>query len=414
MSFRSGRVTCSRFFVLGDAPAMVDEATLGILSDFTFRETPVGEPDEVEAGFVTGVHLLDGAFDYDKNGFGDALLFGLRLDTHRVPSEIKKAYEAIHRGAAEAASPTGFASRAERREAAELAQRELRDNLAKGLYRRSQMIDVVWDLKRGQLLCGATSDKAAEQLIRLMKEAFAVDLQPMSAGAWVGHRMRDKGRGRDYEDLLPTAFTPPPAQARIEHDGAGPTQPIERPLVPWVARAVDVKDWIGNEWLAWLWWVTETGEGLIDPGDSLLAAEIAITIDKTLDMDCAWDATGKQTLRGDGPTRLPEAAEALREGKWPRKFGLLLSDGEYPWELTLQGDRYTVGSAKLPESDEAQTPRDIIEHRLFVTRRLIDLIDAMFAVFVELRLSGQWPATRSEMQRWVQQRSNAAMTVEAW
>ncbi|MEM0914361.1 MAG: hypothetical protein AAGK09_07085 [Planctomycetota bacterium] len=413
MSFRSGRVTCSRFFVLGDAPAMVDETTLGILSDFAFRETDIGAPDEVEAGFVTGVHLLDGAFDYDKNGFGDALLFAMRLDTHRVPAEVKKAYEAIHRGAAEAASPTGYASRAERREAAELAQRELRDNLAKGLYRRSQLVDVAWDLKRGQLLCGATSEKAAEQLIRLMKEAFAVDLVPMSSGSRVGHAMREQGRGRDYEDMQPTPFTPPPAQARVDHDSAGPTQPIERPLVPWVAKAIDVKDWVGNEWLAWLWWVTETGEGLIDPGDSLLASEIAITIDRSLDMECAWDATGKQTLRGDGPTRLPEAGEALREGKWPRKFGLLLSDGEYQWELTLQGDRYTVGAAKLPDADEAQTPREIVEHRLFATRRLLELIDAMFNVYVGLRMSDRWPTTRGAMQAWIKERVEAAEPVAA-
>ncbi|MEO0588291.1 MAG: hypothetical protein AAF078_11710, partial [Planctomycetota bacterium] len=197
-------MTCSRFLALGDAPAVVDDTTLGILHDFRFRETDIGAPDEVEAGFVTGVHLLDAEFDYDKNGFGDALLFGLRIDTHRVPSDVKKAYEAIHRGAADAASPTGYASKAERREAAELAQRELRDNLAKGMYRRSKMVDVLWDLRRGQVLCGSASDSVLEQLARLMNDAFAVDMVPISAGALAGKWLRDAGRGRDYEDLQPT------------------------------------------------------------------------------------------------------------------------------------------------------------------------------------------------------------------
>ncbi|MEM6331776.1 MAG: hypothetical protein AAF823_00335 [Planctomycetota bacterium] len=404
MAFRSGRVTCSRFLALGDAPAVVHDTTLGILRDFRFRETEIGAPDEVEAGFVTGVHLLDAEFDHEKNGFGDALLFGLRIDTHRVPSDVKKAYEAIHRGAADAASPTGYASKAERREAAELAQRELRDNLAKGMYRRSKMVDVMWDLRRGQVFCGSASDSVLEQLARLMNEAFAVDMVPISAGALAGKWLRNTGRGRDYEDLQPTAFTPPPALARVDHEDAGPAQPIERPVVPWVAKAIDVKDWIGNEWLTWLWWVGESAEGLIDPGDRMLADEVSFTIDKALDMDCAWDATGKQTLRGDGPSRLPEAGEALREGKWPRKLGLLLSDGEFPFELIVQGDRYTINAAKLPDADEAQTPRDLIEHRLHVTRRLVDLIDATFKVYVELRTSAQWPAARSEMQRWVRER----------
>jgi len=407
MSIRNGRVSVARFLVHGDAPPLVDETMLGILHDFRFQETEIGAPDEVEAGFVTGVHLLDVDFAYDKNGFGDALLFGLRIDTHKVPADVKKAYQAVHQGAAAAASPTGYASKAEKREAAELAQRELRDNLAKGLYRRSKLIDVMWDLKRGQLLCGATGDAVAEQLMRVMKEAFAVDLTAVSSGSLAGHWLREQGKGRDYEDMIPTGFTAPPAGAFNAYDeldgesGGPPNRPIERPVVPWVAKAVDLKDFVGNEWLTWLWWQAETNEGLIETPSS---GEIAITIDKALDMDCAWDTTGKQTLRGDGPTRLPEAGEALREGKWPRKMGLLLSDGENGWELSVQGDKYQLGSAKLPDVEDAQTPRDLTEHRLLMTRKLIDAIDGLYRAFVDLRVSGKWPATRSAMQAWVRER----------
>jgi hypothetical protein len=415
MSIRTGRVSVARFLVHGDAPPLVDETTLGILRDFCFQETEIGAPDEVEVGFVTGVHLLDTDFAYDKNGFGDALLFALRLDTHRIPADVKKAHQAIHQGAAEAASPTGYASKAEKREAAELAQRELRDNLAKGLYRRSKMIDIVWDLKRRQVFCGATSDAAAEQLIRLMKEAFAVDLVALSAGSLAGHRLREQGRGRDYEDLVPTGFTPPPPAACHRHDeafvdGAAPAQPLERPLVPWVAKAVDLKDFLGNEWLTWLWHQTETHEGLLDTrppagGDpGFRGGELQLTLDKALDMDCAWDATGKQTLRANGPTRLPEAADALRQGKWPRKLGLLLSDGELGYELALQGDKYHVGSAKLPDPDDVQSPRDLVEHRLHATRHLLDMIDAMYFAFLDQRTTDRWPATRTAMQQWVRQR----------
>ena len=75
-------------------------------------------------------------------------------------------------------------------------------------------------------------------------------------------------------------------------------------------------------------------------------------------MDCAWERTGKQTLRGENPTRLPEAADALATGKWVRKAGLILADAEHQWELTLQGDTMTVGAAALPEdaAGEASTP----------------------------------------------------------
>ena len=52
--------------------------------------------------------------------------------------------------------------------------------------------------------------------------------------------------------------------------------------------------------------------------------EVTIFIDKSLDLDCAYGQTGKDTLRGDGPSRMPEARDALRTGKLPRKAGLIL------------------------------------------------------------------------------------------
>jgi hypothetical protein len=35
---------------------------------------------------------------------------------------------------------------------------------------------------------------------------------------------------------------------------------------------------------------------------------VTIYIDRSLDLDCAYGQTGRDSLKGDGPSRMPEAA----------------------------------------------------------------------------------------------------------
>jgi hypothetical protein len=409
MSFTSGRVSYCRLRVVGDAPATLDETALSILKEHAFRETEIGAPDEVEVGWVTGEHLLDTQFSYEKNGFGHLAMFAMRIDTHKVPSDIRQAYKKINEQAAAGMNPSGFASRSQKKEAAEQAGRQLHEDLAAGKFRRSKMVPILWDLSRQVLYCAASGNAVLEQLAKLMRDSFAVNVEYLSAGNFAGQSLRHAGQGRDYEDLKPTAFTAPPPEARRDADEADGPMDVTTPLVPWVAQSVDLKDFLGNEFLIWLWWLSESAEGeIMITGPTGGEQTLFIAIDKTLDMDCAWDARGKQTLRSDGPTRLNEAAEALAGGKWPRKMGLIISDGENQWELTLQGDRLVVSAAALPEVADAQGPREVIEYRLRLLQGLSDALDAAYESFLRQRVSSGWTGRKDAMRRWIKERRKAA------
>jgi len=413
MPFNTGRVSFCRFHVAGDAPTRVDATAMDILQQFAFKESTIGAPDEVESGFVTGEHLLDTQFTYEKNVFGDALWFAIRIDTHKPPADVRKAYRKINEQAAAAASPTGFASKAERKDAADLAARQLHEDLAAGKFRRSKSVQLLWDLPSRTLYCAAAGTSVIEQLTSLMREAFAVRLEYLSAGAHCGHLLRDAGKGRDYEDLKPSAFTKPPARATAHADDADGPRALSTPLVPWVVQSTDLKDFLGNEWLMWLWWISEEKQGSAPLKTKLGLDEAFVTLDKTLDMDCAWEAGGKQTLHGDGPTRLAEAAEALRTGKWPRKSGLIVSDGEHQWELALQADRMIVTAAALPDIEDAASPRELTEARIDLTLRLAAVLDGVYAAFLDERTGGKWDATRTKIKQWITARHGSAKVVLA-
>jgi hypothetical protein len=408
MAFDSGRVTFTRFRVTGETPAQVDQTVLDTLHEHRFQQTEIGAPDEVEVGFTTGEHILDTQFSYEKNGFGACLLCAMRLDTHKVPSDLKQAYKKINEQAAAEGNPSGFASKAQKRDAAEQAEQQVREDLASGRFRRSKAVPVLWDLEQGMLYCGAGTNTAIEQLASLLRTAFNVELQMITAGTLASELLRGQGQGRDYEDLKPTPFTGPPQKARdAAEDGDGPRD-MSVPQVPWIVQSVDLKDFLGNEFLLWLWWHLEQHEGTIEAhspdGQQTAGRAMFLALDKALDMECAWGVGGKQSLRGDGPSRLREAGEALRMGKWPRKVGLLLSDGEHQWELTLQGDKMSVSGASMPEVPDAESPRELTEARLQLVRKLAAALDGMYSAFLAERVGSSWPGQRDAIGRWIRQR----------
>lgn len=411
MSFHSGRVSFSRFRVHGDAPSAVDETTLATLAERAFQEQPLAVPAEIESGWVSGEHLFDTQFSYEKNGFGTPaapmLLFALRIDTHKVPGEVKQAYRRMNEKAMAEQSSTGFISRREKREAKETAEQQMREELSSGKYRRSKMAPILWDLGRKVVYVAGAGNTLTEQLCGRFRDSFNLDLEPLSAGTLAGQMLKELGRFRDYEDLRPTPFTAAPPEAEHAADEIGGQRDLHIPMVPWVHAAGDGRDFLGNEFLIWLWWQCETDEGLLSIGGAGSAkSDISVFFDKALEMDCAWDVRGRQSLRASGPTKLPEAAEALAFGKWPRKAGLILADvgGDQQWEFSFQADRFAVTGSTLPPVADTVGPREMIETRLMHIQRLAQVIDGLYGIFIQQRVASGWASKRQAIRQWIAQR----------
>ncbi len=388
MAFDQGRVTFVRFKVAGEAPAAAEPALLEHLQEHAFKETPIGAPDEVEVGFTTGVHLLDTEFTYDKCVFGNCVHFAMRVDAHKVPSEWKKAYRKLHEQALAAGNPSGMATREQKLEAREEADRLIHQDLAAGRFRRSKLVSLLWDTASQTVYCAALGEALHEHLRLLFRQAFRVDLHAISAGASAGFVLDKAGRTRDFEDLMPSPLTAAPPEVE---------EGQSRPEVPWVVRAVNLKDFVGNEFLLWLWHALSTTDGSFQIDDR---TTLQIAVDQVMDQQCAWDARGKMGLRAHGPLRLPEAGEALKHGKWPRKVGMILADGSNGYELTLQGETLAVSAAKLPDPDETEHPREVIEQRLQQIAELSGYLDGLFGLFLKERTGDQWKSTVKTIREW--------------
>ncbi len=406
MGFESGRVSYCRFNAVGDSPSLVDATILASLAEGAFKEQEFGAPEELEVGWITGKHLYDTQFEYEKNGFNHLLLFAMRVDTNRVPGDVKQAYRQMQEQLALSGKEGGFLSKTDKKDAHEEADRLLRDELASGKFRRSKAVPILWDLQHQQVYCGALNNTATELICKRFRDCFNINLEPLTSGVIAGNYMRAKGKTRDYEDIRATGFTGPPTGTTIDHEDASGPQDLAIPYCPWVANAIDLKDFLGNEFLIWLWWITEAHEGLVNVETPRGEEQIALVIDKALEMECAWGVTGKQTLRGDKPSRLPEAGDALLNGKWPRKASMIVADvaGDIQWELSLQSDRMCISGASLPDYPDAETPRERIEERLLAVKQLSDVFDGLYQRFLSDRIGDKWLVKSQKIREWIKGR----------
>jgi hypothetical protein len=385
MGFPSGSVSFRRFAVVGKGPSAPDQALLDKLAEHTLRPTELGVPEEVEYGWSGGSHVFDATFTLDHNIFADAIHFALRVDTNKVPGELKKAYQIMEEEALAATNPSGFISKNQKKDAKETVRAKVEDELRSGRYRRSKLSPVLWDVPNAMLYCAA-GNSTFEKLAELFERSFGLELQPITAGSLALRLLEPKGKRRDYEDLRPTRFVP------------GPSGEGEYPDYPWVAKGPEPKDFLGNEFLLWLWHEADHRSGIILTES---AGEVTLYIDRSLDLDCAYGQTGRDTLRGDGPSRMPEARDALRSGKLPRKAGLVVDAFKSQCMLTLNAETLAVGSAKLPEIEDAETSRVVFEERIALIRDLGATLDALLETFLKSRASSAWEGQVTAMRKWI-------------
>lgn len=390
MGFASGSVSCRRLRVVAREKFGPSEELLDLLRSHTLKPTELGVPGEVEYGWSGGRHLFDGAFSFEHNVFGETVLFAMRVDTHIPPADLKRAYQALEEEAALAESPSGFLSKAQKRDIKDAVQRKLEDELREGRHRRSKLVPVLWDTARNLVLSPATGGNL-EKLRELFERTFGAELEPMGAGAAALFHLESAGKRRDYEDLRPTRFA------------LGPEGQGQVAEYPWAAKGPEPKDFLGNEFLLWMWHTAETRGGVIELPDR---TDVAVLFDRTLDLDCVYGQTGRDALRGDCPTRMPEARDALRSGKVPRKAGLILEVRGDQLALTLGAESLSISSARLPEppaADDARPtgPRETIETRLEHLATLFETLDTLYQGFLKLRCSSSWETWTSQCRKWI-------------
>jgi hypothetical protein len=272
-------------------------------------------------------------------------------------------------------------------------KQQIDNDIRSGKYRRSKLAPILWDVPHGVIYSPA-SGANGEKLIELFERGLGIELEAVTSGTLARRLLEKRSRKRDLEDVRPTRFVSAEAASSAMFD------------YPWLPRGEGGKNFLGNEFLLWLWHEADHHAGVIEwEGDSA-----TVLIDRVLDLDCALGESGRVQLKGDGPARMPEAKAALRTGKLPRRMGLVLHANQQQFRLTLSAESLAVAGAVLPDVAEADSPRMVFEERIAMLRDLAGALDNMFDAFLRVRCSSAWQGQTSAIRRWIVQ---SAKTVAA-
>ncbi len=391
MGFLNGRVTYTRYKVTGDSPLPFSDDTLEKVRQHLLGKHGSAEPAEgVVVGWAGGDHVLDLTLDLGKNIINDALHLAIRIDTDKIPASLLKAYTQIEINARAQGNPSGVATKAQREEAKEAAKARASSEAADGRFRRHNHYPVLWDGQTQTLYVGATSNSVLERVQGLFRETFDRLLESMTAGNLA--RGMSQGDPSDPDRAYTVVGSSPIAMA------GGPSE--SAPSVAWSGDDPGSLDYLGNEFLVWIWHVLQNDGETVKLSDG---SEATVMLAKTLTLDCPRGETGRDQLTDDAPTRLPEALRALQAGKLPRKAGMIVVRHGAQYELTIQAETLAVSGAGLPKPDDDGLSRhDQKIARIDSLRHLTETLDLLFEAYLLRRTGTGWTDELGRIRRWLQ------------
>jgi hypothetical protein len=85
----------------------------------------------------------------------------------------------------------------------------------------------------------------------------------------------------------------------------------------------------------------------------------------------------------------------------PRKAFLSIVARRNPFEFTINPEGLALSGAKLPEVEDAETPRALFEERIALLRDLSTTVDALYQAFLGARASSGWEGQVNTMRKWI-------------
>ena len=170
-----------------------------------------------------------------------------------------------------------------------------------------------------------------------------------------------------------------------------------------VAVAYNRYQFLGEEFLTWLWYVIEKDQNLIRNFDKDF---VALEIGNRIVFENRRKESGERiTIKGDGAS-LEEGILTLKKGALVTELNVVYKSAELSWQFTLKGESLNISSLNipntgLPESDE--NLEGFVLEKIFLYDKILNLLENIFTHFVKIRLSNRWQNKMvPEIRNWIQ------------
>ena len=148
-------------------------------------------------------------------------------------------------------------------------------------------------------------------------------------------------------------------------------------------------EFLGREFLVWLWFRADTDRGLFDFGEKG-SAELWFDGKITLQSE---NEMGVETITCAGKaSNMKEARFALAEGKEIIQAAIKLDIGDNQWSFVLDSTWMNFRTFKTPGvmQDKKDDPDGIFYEKMFLIEEAVSVMDEIYQSFIKLRVSPEW------------------------
>lgn len=166
------------------------------------------------------------------------------------------------------------------------------------------------------------------------------------------------------------------------------------------------KRFLGQEFLTWLWWKSEERGGSVKLDEG---ADITVVFEKHMLLESGEGESSEKIICTGLQAELQEARTGLQMGKKLEQARIVLSHNNYEFSFTLAGALMEYRNVRLPkteatESDKSDNPEEVegmILERLYLFEELTRLVNGLFRMFLEIRVSEFWHEELQKIRNWV-------------
>ncbi len=363
MGFESGSISFRAFYM----PSSLPEDAVERFARLAAPSMEFLTEGEVH-GWVTGRHLLDRNITEDSAIYAGYLRLTLMQAERKIPESLFRAECMIEELAHMSAMGLEFVPRKIKTE----IKKQVRDRMLPDMPPVLKGMPMVYDENEGLLYAGCMSDKQYDAFVLNFKEAtgiLPIPIVPKTAAL--------KLREVNTDDIGVVSFSPD-----CDRD--------------------EVNDSVGQDFLTWLWFLSEARGGLVTFEH---LGQFAVMVDGPLTFTMEGDGAHETVLRNGSPLLSAEAKTSLMSGKKLKRAKLVLARGEEMWSVTLDADDFGFRSLKLPEGEKLD-PVSTFQQRIMAISLFIKVFLYLYDLFLKERAERDtWAKAQSEIHDWVENRN---------
>lgn len=162
-------------------------------------------------------------------------------------------------------------------------------------------------------------------------------------------------------------------------------------------EAIEQTRFLGREFLLWLWYVSESQNGIVELPDS---EPVELFIDDRIVLEPPYGQGNRHLLSGLDPSTAPETAFALQMNNMPSEIKLKVIRGSQAWAFALRGDDLLLRSLRIPEV-LSQHEDDNLYERIYLLEEIESILEQLWGLFLNKRTSVLWSDTREAVRNWI-------------